>query len=240
MRSHPFRSGGLAVLAGMLAWTLEWRWEWHALNPVVLAAKVCGWVALVFCLRTIAPLLHGSWRRALSLWAILSVASLAALYSAIPFRLWMPHWANDGRRRWYYEGMPQPEGDYARWLADWHRFGPHFFEAGVLLVFFALLLAPCVFIRMRLQWAAVSCLASCAWLAIAPVSHDLLEFDYDTFQLGIALDSIALSLWPMGLAYSDAHCIFTLGFLAVIFAAVRVFFVLLPQPRHDAAITPGG
>ncbi len=74
--------------------------------------------------------------------------------------------------------------------------------------------------------AFLICLLGCVFLAIAPVGRGLLSFDYDTFHLGIALDSITLSLWPLGIAYSDAHTVFTLGFLAVIFTVSRVFFAL--------------
>jgi hypothetical protein len=237
MRAHPFRIGGLAALVGILAWILEWRLELHALNPIVLCAKVLGLVAFVFCVRHLAPPLYRSWRHALSLWLALSVISIVSLFAAIPFRVWMPSWANDGLRRWYYEGMPQPEGDYQQWLADWHSFGPHFFETAVLLAFFALLLAPCVLFRIRLRSAVIVCSLGYALLAIAPVSRDLLAFDYDTFHLGIALDSIALSLWPMGLGYSDAHSVFTLGFLIIVFTVSRIFLAL-PLAHLNASTTP--
>ena len=208
--------------------------ELHALNPIVLCAKVLALVALVFCILHLAPPLFRSWRRALILWLMLSASSIAALFAAIPFRIWMPRWTNDGLRRWYYEGMPQPEGDYPQWLAEWHRFGPHLFEAAVLLAFFAVLLAPCALFRIRLWSAVLACSLGCALLAIAPVSRDLLAFDYDTFHLGIALDSIALSLWPMGLGYSDAHTVFTLGFLAIVFTVSRVFLALpFVHPQRD-------
>jgi hypothetical protein len=141
----------------------------------------------------------------------------------------MPQWANDGLRRWYYEGMRQPEGDYLQWLADWRSFGPHLFEGAILLVFYALLLVPCALFPIRLRSAVFVCFFGYALLAIAPVSRDLLSFDYDTFHLGIALDSIALSIWPLGWGYSDAHCIFTLGFLALVLAVFRVFLALKPR-----------
>jgi hypothetical protein len=222
------------VLLGIVAWILEWWLNLHTLEWIVLGSKVVGFVSLVFCVRHLAPSLFRSWRCALALWAILSASSVAALFASVPFRLWMPRWANDGRRRWYYEGMPYPEGDYPEWLADWHSFGPHLFEAAVFMVFFALLLVPCVLFRTRLWSASLSCVLSFALLAIAPLFRGLLEFDYDTFHLGVALDSIALSLWPMGWSYSDAHTIFTLGFLAVIFIASRVFLALPLSRRNDS------
>ena len=237
MHTHPFRIGGLAVLLGILAWSLEWRLELHIINPIVLCAKVLGLVALVFCVRHLAPSLFRSWRTALILWLMLSTSCIAALFAGIPFRLWMPRWINDGMRRWYYEGMPQPEGDYLKWLADWRSFGPHLFETAVLLAFFALLIAPCTVFRIRLWSAALVCSIGYALLAIAPVVRDLLAFDYDTFHLGIALDSIALSLWPMGLGYSDAHAIFTLSFLAIIFTVSRVFLAF-PFVRPNDSSTP--
>lgn len=196
------------------------------LNPVVLCAKVLALVAFVFCVHCLASRLFQSWRLAVILWLMLSASTVAALFAVIPFRLWMPHWANDGVRRWYYEEMPYPENDYERWLVDWHGYGPHLFEALILLVFFALLLVPTVLFRFSLRVAIGVCLLGYMLLAIAPVGRDLLAFDYDTFHLGVALDSIALSLWPMGLGYSNAHTIFTLGFLLIIFAVSHAFLML--------------
>jgi hypothetical protein len=234
MRAHPFRIGGVAALIGIVAWCLEWRLQLHALNPIVLCAKVLALFALVFCVHYLASRLFQSWRLAVILWLVLSASSVAALFAVIPFRLWMPRWANDGVRRWYYEGMPYPENDYERWLVDWHGYGPHLFEALILLVFFALLLVPAVLFRFRLRFAIGVCFLGYMLLAIAPVGRDLLAFDYDTFHLGIALDSIALSLWPMGLGYSNAHTIFTLCFLLIIFTVSGVFLVLpFAHPKNQ-------
>ncbi len=240
MQGHPYRIGGLAALLGILAWCLEWRLAWHALEPVVMCAQTLGFLALIFCVRHLAAALFHSWRPALLFWLLLSASTIAGLFASIPFRLWMPRWANDGRRRWYYDGMPNPEGDYPQWLADWCSFGPHVFEAALLPAFFAVLVVPCVLFRIRLWTAVLVCFAGYALLALGPAFRGLLVFDYDTFQQGIALDSIALSIWPMGLAYSDAHCIFTLGFFAIIFTVARLFHWLpVAHWNNPANLTSG-
>lgn len=230
MQTHPFRLGGLAAISGTVAWVLEWHLGVPTLSAVVVVAKLIGFIALVFCVQRLGPSLFGSWRAGAVLWLTLSVSSIVSLFACLPFRNWMPKWANDSMRRWYYEGMPRPEGDYQEWLTAWQGFRPHLFEASVLMAFFAIIVAPCVMFRLRLQGAALVCLLGIALLAVAPVWSGLLAFDYDTFQLGIAVDSIALSIWPMGLGYSDAHTIFALGFLAVFFTAARLF-LLLPVAR---------
>lgn len=236
MQTHPFRFGGLAAISGIAAWVLEWHLGVLALSAVVVVAKLIGFIALVFCVQKLGPLLFGSWRAGSALWLTLSASSILSLFACLPFRVWMPQWANDGMRRWYYEGMPRPEGDYQQWLTAWQGFVPHLFEASVLMVFFAILVAPCVLFRIRMQSAVLVCLLGYALLAVAPIWSGLLAFDYDTFHLGIAVDSIALSIWPMGLGYSDAHTIFALGFLAVFFTASRLF-LLFPIARSN---TPAG
>lgn len=230
MRALKF--GGISAVLGILVWSLEWRLKFHALRPLVVLAEVFGLIALVFCIRNVASSLYHAWRATLVLWLILSSSSIVALFAVIPFRFWMPQWANDGVRRWYYVGMPNPENTYFLWITSWHDFEPHRFEAGILLLFFAWLLAPCAIFRIHLWSASLIGILGYALLAIAPVRLGLLDFDYDTFHRGIALDSIALSLLSPGPRYPDAHCIFLLGFLVIIFASIRAFLALPVAARR--------
>lgn len=233
MRTNPIRYGGLVVLIGILMWIVEWRFELHVLNPFVLIAKVVGFIALVFWFQQIGPAIHRSWLGTLCLWFMLAGTSIACLFASLPFRRWMPTWANDGQRRWYFEEMDQREGDYLEWLQGWHDNVPLRAEAWALITFFAIILIPCAIFRMRSWLAVVVWAAGLLSLMVSIGRAGLLAPDYDVFQLGIALDSVVLSLLPFGLAESNAHSIFPLAFLAIIFGVSRVFLAL-PLAKRNA------
>jgi len=207
-RSQPHLLGLAVSLFGILIWILEWRFSLHLLNPLVLIAKLCAIFGLPFLLTRLSTFTFRQGFRSIGYFVTFVLAALCALVAALPFRQWMPQWANGGERRWYFEGMNYQENDYQAWLERWHRHDQLIFEAAVLICFFLILLIPCFMFRLRPRIAWIPCVVGGLLLAIAPVSRDLLVFDYDTFHLGVALDSVALSLWPLGLGYSNAHSVY--------------------------------
>lgn len=224
-KSAP-RIGTMCAAFGLILIGCEWYWGIHELHFFVNLIVLSCMVLWPVCLYPLGKSIHRRPLRCLILWGLLTGCCIAFIVSSLTFRTNLAKMANNGHRRWYFEGMPNPENDYQSWLEKWNSHTQLILEAGVIAICFALVTGSLLILRPHRVSTVTIGLVSYLLLVIPALAFGLLAPDYDLFLTGVSLDSIALTLLPFSSLYGDAHNIHGLTFFLILFMSSWVFLRL--------------
>ena len=233
MRTRLPTSAIVGLAAAVLAiglWAVEQLSGQMVFEILTAPAKLALLAAPFFFLADLSDFLHRRPRVAVSLGLVLIAVTLGAMAAYLPWRSAFAEHFNNGVYRWYYEGMLHKESDFAEWEKAWVQHRPHLFEAGLVLVYYAHLITLCTVWRLRHVGSAVVTMLGYALLFIGPIVTNLIAWDYDTFLMGIALDSISMDLFPVYFWHAGDYSIFLYVFMLIFFGISSAFYYL--RPRH--------
>jgi hypothetical protein len=225
---------GLAASAVAIGlWTVEQLTGQMAFEFLTIPFKLVILAAPLFFLSDLSAFLHRRPRVAVGLGFALVAATLCAMAAYLPWREAFTHHFSNAVYRWYYSDMPSQHpgyyGDFAGWQARWTRGVPHAIEAGLVLVYYAVIITVCTLWRLRRMSAAVLAVAGYLLLFLVPMFAGLIAWDYDTFLMGIALDSISMDLFPVYFWHAGDYSIFLYAFMLIFFVVTGAFFYVRPR-----------
>jgi hypothetical protein len=242
--------GTLAAVGAVCLWIAEQLTEQPTFELLTIPLKLVLLAAPLFFLRDLSALLRGRPKLASYLGLALIGATLCAMAAYLPWRETFTQHFSNSRYRWYYSNMPDQHpgyyGDFSDWQKQWSRGVPHAIEGGLVVAYYGFIVAMCALRRWGLVGSAVTASAGYALLLFIPLLSGLIIWDYDTFLMGIALDSISMDLSPLCFWYAGDYSIFLHVFMLIFFGISCLFFLFntpgnLPapaaQPPSAAAAT---
>jgi hypothetical protein len=225
--------GLAASVLAIILWAAEQLTDSFIFEMLTMQVKVVVIAMPLFFLSDLSGFLNRRPRVALGLGGLLIAATLGAMLAYLPWRsVFAGHFNND-TYRWYYEGMPVPASvsGFGDWQKGWSHGLPQMIEAGIVLVYYTVLIAGCTLFRLgRFGGAAVG-LCGYGLLVVLPTATDLIRWEYDIFLRGIALDSISLDLTPLLFWYAKDFSIFLYAFMLIFFAVSAAFIYRMAHPR---------
>jgi hypothetical protein len=225
--------GLIASAAGVGLWTAEQLTGQMAFEFLTIPFKLAVLVAPLFFLSHLSALLHLRPRVAVGLGLALVAATLCAMLAYLPWREAFTHHFSNAVYRWYYSDMPSEHpgyyGDFADWQARWARRVPHAIEAGLVVVYYGILISACTLWRLRRVGGAVTAVLGYLLLFLVPLFTGLIDWDYDTFLMGIAFDSISMDLFPVYFWHAGDYSIFLYVFMFIFFGISAAFFYVMPR-----------
>jgi hypothetical protein len=216
-----------AVAIGL--WAAEQLTGQIAFEFLTIPFKLAVLTAPLFFLSDLSVFLHRRPRVAVVLGVALVAATLCAMFVYLPWRPSFAQHFNNAVYRWYYEGMPAKEGDFADWQTGWVRHVPHTIEAGLVIVYYLATISACTVWRLRRVGGAVVAVLGYVLLFLVPMFTGLILWDYDTFLKGIAFDSISMDLFPVYFWHAGDYSIFLYAFMLIFFAVSSAFFYVRPR-----------
>jgi len=121
-------------------------------------------------------------------------------------------------------------GDFADWQKRWAHHIPHAIEACLVLAYYCIIITASTRWRLRRVNGAVIAIVGYLLLFLVPMFTGLVEWDYDTFLMGIAFDSISMDLFPVYFWNAGDYSIFLYAFMLIFFGVSAAFFYV--GPRH--------
>ena len=235
-------SGYVGLAASTLAivlWVAEHLLEKTELYVLAVFLKLILLGAPLLFLRHLSAFLHERRLIALGLGLSLVAASVGAMLAYLPWREAFAERFSNSVYRWYFDGMPQKfsgyYGDFAAWQDRWARAVPHTIEIGLLLVYYGSLITLCTLRQLGRLSAAWVAILGYLMLFLVPMLTGLIAWDYDTFLMGIAFDSISMDLFPLFFWQAGDHSIFLYAFLFIFFVITAVFFFAFPRSASCAS-----
>ncbi len=225
---------GLAASAAAVGlWIVEQVTGRLAFELLTIPFKVVLLASPLFFLSDLSAFLHRRPRLAMGLGLSLVVATLCAMLAYLPWREAFTHHFSNAVYRWYYSNMPSEfpgyYGDFADWQARWAHHVPHAIEAGLVFAYYGGIIAACTFWRLRRWTGAVIAVVGYLLLFLVPIFTGLIVWDYDTFLMGIAFDSISMDLFPVFFWHAGDYSIFLYAFMLIFFGVTTAFFYLTPR-----------
>jgi len=221
---------GLAASAVAIGlWATEQFTGQTAFAFLTIPFKLAILGAPLFFLQDLSAFLHKRPRIAVILGLTLVAVTLCAMLVYLPWRSSFAEHFNNARYRWYYEGMPTPEGDFADWRAGWVRHIPHMIEVGLVTVYYIAIITASTVWRLRRVGGAAVAVVGYLLLFLVPMFTGLILWDYDTFLKGIAFDSISMDLFPLYFWHAGDYSIFLYAFMLIFFGVSTAFFYVRPR-----------
>jgi len=151
----------------------------------------------------------------------------------LPWREAFTHHFSNDVYRWYYSNMPSQHtgyyGDFADWQKRWTHHVPHAIETCLVLVYYGIIITACTLWRLRRVSGAVIGVLGYLLLWLVPMFTGLIAWDYDTFLMGIAFDSISMDLFPVYFWHAGDYSIFLYAFMLIFFGVSGAFFYVRPR-----------
>jgi hypothetical protein len=233
MRRTPIPIAGIVGLVASAAaiglWTVEQLTESMAFEFLTIPFKLAILVAPLFFLSDLSSLLHQRSRVAAVLGFALIGVTLCAMAAYLPWRSNFAEHFNNAVYRWYYEGMPSTENDFPDWMASWSRHIPHMIEAGLVTVYYMVIITACTIRRLSRARGMIVAVLGYLLLYLVPLFTGLILWDYDTFLKGIAFNSISMDLFPIIVWHAGDYSIFLYVFMFIFFGISAVFFHVRPR-----------
>jgi hypothetical protein len=204
-----------------------------AFEFLTIPAKLALLIAPLLFLPDLSSFLHGRPRAAVGLGVALVTTTVVAMLAYLPWRQAFTEHFSNAVYRWYFDGMPEKHhgyyGDFADWQRRWAMRVPHAIEAGILLAHYGIIITACTLRRLGRVGGAVNATVGYGLLFLVPMLTGLIEWDYDTFLMGIAFDSISMDLFPICLWHAGDYSIFLYAFMLIFFGVSGVFFHVRPR-----------
>jgi hypothetical protein len=248
MRKPISVAGFIGLAASIVAiglWTAEQLSGQLAFEVLTIPFKLTLLAAPLFFLSDLSAFLYKRPRLAVGVGLTLIAVTLCAMFAYLPWREVFARQFNNSVYRWYYSDMPSQSsswnGDFGEWQTQWARHIPHAIEAGLVLVYYAIIIVTCTLWRLHRVGGAVIAIIGYLLLFLIPMLTGLIVWDYDTFLKGIAFDSISMDLFPVFLWHAGDYSIFLYSFMFIFFGITAAFFYLEPRiAAHWTSKTPSG
>jgi hypothetical protein len=232
MRTPIPIAGVVGLAASVVAiglWTIEQLTGGIVFEFLTIPFKLAVLASPLFFLSDLSAFLHQRPRVAAVLGLALVAATLCAMLVYLPWRSSFAEHFNNNVYRWYYEGMPRKEGDFADWQMSWARHIPHLIEAALVMVYYFAIITACTVWRLGRVGGAVVAVVGYLLLFLVPMFTGLIDWDYDTFLKGIAFDSISMDLVPIYFWYAGDYSIFLYAFMLIFFGVSGAVFYVRPR-----------
>jgi len=215
-------------------WTAEQLSGQMAFEFLTIPFKLILLAAPLFFLSDLSAFLYRRPQVAIALGFTLVAVTLGAMLAYLPWREAFTHHFSNSSYRWYYSNMPSQYpglyGDFANWQTQWAQHIPHAIEAGLVLVYYSIIIATCTLWRLCRVNGAMIAIAGHLLLFLVPMFTGLIIWDYDIFLKGIAFDSISMDLFPLFFWHAGDNSIFLYAFMFIFFSVTAPFVYL--KPRH--------
>lgn len=236
MRTRIPIAGAVGLAASAVAvglWIAEQLTGQMAFEFLTIPFKLVLLAAPLFFLSDLSAFLHRRRQLAVGLGLTLVAATLCAMLAYLPWREAFTRHFSNAVYRWYYADMPSQHpgyyGDFADWQARWARHVPHAIEAGLVFAYYGIIITASTFWRLRRATGAVIAVVGYLLLFLVPMFTDLIAWDYDTFLMGIAFDSISMDLFPVYFWHAGDYSIFLYAFMLIFFGVTAAFFYVRPR-----------
>ena len=111
----------------------------------------------------------------------------------------------------------------------WAHYVPHATEAVLIFVYYGIIIIACTVWRLRRLTGAIVAVFGYLLLFLVPMLAGLIVWDYDTFLMGIAFDSISMDLFPFYIWHAGDYSIFLYVFLLIFFGISAAFLNVKPR-----------
>jgi hypothetical protein len=236
MRKLLSLTGFIGLAASFVAialWTAEQLSGQMLFELLTIPFKLILLAAPLFFLSDLSAFLYRRPRVAMALGFTLVAVTLCAMLAYLPWREAFTHHFSNSVYKWYYSDMPSQHpgiyGDFAAWQKQWARHIPHAIEAGLVLVYYTIIIAACTLWRLNRVRGAIIAIAGYLLLFLVPIFTGLIVWDYDTFLKGIAFDSISMDLFPVFFWHAGDYSIFLYAFMFIFFGVTATFIYLKPR-----------
>ncbi len=225
---------GLAASAAAIGlWMTEQLSGQMAFEFLTIPFKLALLAAPLFFLSDLSAFLHQRPRVAVGLGLTLVAVTLCAMLAYLPWREAFTHHFSNAVYRWYYSDMPSQHpgyyGDFADWQARWVHHVPHAIEAALVFAYYGIVITACTLWRLGRASGAVIGVVGYLLLFLVPMFTGLIAWDYDTFLMGIAFDSISMDLFPIYFWHAGDYSIFLYAFMLIFFGVTVAFFYVRPR-----------
>ena len=99
----------------------------------------------------------------------------------------------------------------------------------MVFVYYCILITACTFWRLRRGSGAAIAVVGYLLLFLVPMFTGLIVWDYDTFLMGIAFDSISMDLFPVYIWHAGDYSIFLYAFMFIFFGVSGAFVYFKPR-----------
>jgi len=236
MRTQIPTAGVVGIAASAIAvglWIAEQLTGLMVFEFLTIPFKLAVLATPLFFLSDLSAFLDRRPVLAARLGLALVAATLCAMSLYLPWREEFTRHFSNGRYRWYYSEMPAQHpgsyGDFTDWQRRWAAHIPHAIEAGLVLAYYAVIIIGCTLRRIGRLGGALIAIAGYALLFLVPIFTGLIVWDYDTFLMGIAFDSISMDLFPIYLWHAGDYSIFLYVFMLIFFTITATFFYVTPR-----------
>ena len=225
--------GLAASTAAIGLWTTEQLSGQMAFELLTIPFKLTLLAAPLFFLSDLSAFLHGRPRVAIGLGLTLVAMTLCAMLAYLPWREAFTHHFSNATYRWYYSDMPSQHpgsyGDFADWQTRWARRVPHAIEAALVFAYYGIIITGCTLWRLGRASGVIIGVLGYLLLFLAPIFTGLIVWDYDTFLMGIAFDSISMDLFPVYCWHAGDYSIFLYTFMLIFFGFTAACFYIRPR-----------
>jgi hypothetical protein len=236
-------TGFIGLAASLVAiglWTAEQLSGWLAFELLTIPFKLILLAAPLFFLSDLSAFLYWRPRVAIALGFTLVAVTLCAMLAYLPWRETFTHHFSNSSYRWYYSNMPSQYpglyGDFGEWQKQWAQHIPHAIEAGLVFVYYSIIIAACTLWRLRRVSGAIIAIVGYLLLFLVPTFTGLIIWDYDIFLKGIAFDSISMDLFPAFFWHAGDYSIFLYAFMFIFFSVTATFTYLRPRVTVNQAL----